>query len=154
MTITATDTLTAAQKVQLLALWNNEYPLQLCKETMDDFEQYLAPLISPIHLLLTGDGHIYGWCFAFTRDDERWFAIILHREVQGQGNGRRLMETLMAAEPHLSGWVTDHNRYLRADGTAYPSPLAFYNRLGFTIQHNTRLELPHLSAVKISWSSL
>jgi hypothetical protein len=52
----------------------------------------------------------------------------------------------------LNGWVIDHNNDKRKDGLIYISPLKFYEKCGFEIQSDIRLELDNISAVKIKWT--
>lgn len=151
--VTETTSLQPAALPQLLRLWNQEYPARLSMPHVAALGAYLAPLGNPRHLLLhDGEGHIHGWAWAFDRDGQRWFAVILATALHGQGLGRQLMQQLQRKEHTLNGWVTDHNNDTRHDGTPYPSPLGFYLRCGFTVLHGQRLGNDKISAVKVTWT--
>ena len=152
MRIIETASLSETQKVAVLQLWNEEYPGQLRYAQPAGFDAYLSALTDKTHLLAVNDeGQVLGWALSFIRDGERWFAIIIHRSMQGMGEGSALLNALKSKEQSLAGWATDHERYTKADGSPYPSPLGFYVRQGFTTNPESRLELPHLSAVRIDW---
>ncbi|PTS92113.1 hypothetical protein DBR27_20000, partial [Flavobacterium sp. HMWF030] len=77
MRIVEKKALSLEEKVILIELWNNEYPMRLHLKTIDDFEIYLNELLNVNHyLLLDSFNKIMGWAFTFVRDDEDWFAII------------------------------------------------------------------------------
>jgi hypothetical protein len=152
MRIIETNTLDDAQKQAVIELWNEEYPAQLKYEHMEDFDRYLDALSDKTHLLGIDDtGRVIGWALSFIRNGERWFAIIIHRTAQAKGKGAAMLGALKARGERLAGWVTDHERYQKSDGTPYPSPLGFYLRNGFTVRQDVRLELEKLSAVRIDW---
>jgi hypothetical protein len=147
-----TKELNNEQLKQIMTLWNKEYPEQLAYQELSEFRSYLAGLVNTTHYLLTDDHElIKAWAFTFTREAERWFAIILDSDVQYQGHGTGLLNTLKSKEETLCGWVTDHNRYVKRDQTIYRSPLDFYLKNNFTIYNEIRLETNKLSAVKIQW---
>lgn len=140
---------------QLLQLWNKEYPEQLAYNELSEFRAYVEGLVNATHFLLTDECElIKAWAFTFTREGERWFAIILDNSVQYQGYGTDLLNTLKEQEQALCGWVTDHNQYKKKDQAAYSSPLAFYLKNKFTVCDEVRLETDRLSAVKIQWSRI
>jgi GNAT superfamily N-acetyltransferase len=141
------------ERKAVMDIWNAQYPSQIAYVRDADFDAYLNGLSDLNHLLLVDDaGGIHGWAFSFTRDEQRWFAIILSDHVKGRGTGRKLLEMLKAREPHLNGWVIDHDNDKRMDGANYISPLGFYEKCGFDILREIRLETPKLSAVKINWT--
>ena len=150
-TIAVTE-LTDAQKAAVMQLWNREYPAQLSYQKPEDFERYLNGLSNKEHLLLIDDTEkVFGWAIAFDRERERWFAIIVDSAVQGAGYGSMLLHATRARNTKLAGWVIDHERYKRSNGEPYRSPLNFYLKNGFVIKSDSRLELEHLSAVRIEW---
>jgi GNAT superfamily N-acetyltransferase len=152
MQIVQTHNLTQGQKAAIYKLWNNEYPAQLGYENMAGLDAYLGNLNNPQHYFaIDGGDAIMGWAFSFVRENEKWFAIIVDSTLQKKGLGTSLLHALKENEPVLNGWVTDHYRYVRADGAVYLSPMQFYLKNGFTICRDTRLEFDKLSAVKIQW---
>lgn len=152
MQITQCTTPNDAEKAAIYRLWNQEYPAQLGYNSMNELDSYLNALKNPTHYFLINDeGIMMGWAFAFERDNEKWFAIIVDSSVHKKGMGSTLLNTLKSNETILNGWVTDHNNYTKLNGTPYPSPLDFYLKNGFEICPDTRLETDKLSAVKIRW---
>jgi GNAT superfamily N-acetyltransferase len=149
--ITCISTLNEFQIPQLMKLWNEEFPAQLGYGQLDDFEQYLSNLIAPKHWLLEEHGKVLAWALTFQREDERWFAIMVASSHQGMRLGSRLLLMLQEHEAVLNGWVIDHNRDVKANGSSYQSPLEFYLRLGFEVL-SVRLENEKISAVKIRWT--
>ena len=70
--------LSSSDKMQVLELWNIEYPEKLMYHSPNDFDNYLNSLRNQSHILLLDDSaKIQGWYFDFIRDGEKWFAIIL-----------------------------------------------------------------------------
>ncbi len=153
--IASTASPTAEQKDAILRLWNNEYPQQLQYADMAGLDTYLANLHNQCHYFAVDESDaITGWAFSFDRDNEKWFAVIVDSLVQRKGVGSLLLGALKQEENLLNGWVTDHCRYLKADGTTYLSPMQFYLKNGFTVCAGVRLEVEKLSAVKIQWSAV
>jgi GNAT superfamily N-acetyltransferase len=152
MEIVETTEPATSQKESMRELWNEEYPAQLQYATLADFEAYLNGVANKRHyLMMNDDGSIDGWCFSFLRDGEAWFGIIVSGRLQGSGYGTLLLNHAKENAVALNGWVTDHDRYVKADGGPYSSPLGFYIKNGFSVCTDTRLELEKLSAVKITW---
>lgn len=135
-------------------LWNKEYPQNLAYFQLSDFDNYLAKLEDQSHLLLVDEqGLIKGWYFDFIRENEPWFAMILDSKIQGKGWGTQLLNLAKENADTLNGWVIDHDRDLKVDGSVYKSPLAFYKKNGFDLIASERLELENISAVKIKWKN-
>ena len=152
MKIERTYELSHEQKNAILCLWNAEYPAQLAYENVAALEAYLSPLRDARHYFaVNGGNNVTGWAFVFTRNDARWFAIIVNGGMQGRGIGKALLDALKKDEPELNGWVTDHDRYTLINGTRYRSPIGFYERAGFSIVPACRLETEKLSAVAMKW---
>lgn len=152
MNLLETTSLSTEDKVAILDLWNAEYPEKVTYKTMADFENYLSGLAEGHHFLLKDDqGGIRGWACRFLRDGERWFVIILHHSLQGQGQGTFLLDRLKEGEEQLNGWVVDHDRDVKSNGEPYRSPLLFYLKNGFVFCPGIRLELEVLSAAKVRW---
>lgn len=150
--ITQTTELNEQAKKQVLELWNSEYPEKLSYNSLTEFDNYLQNLKNQNHFLLTSDiAIILGWAFTFDRDNEKWFAIILSEKIKGLGLGRKMLDAIKNNEKVLNGWVTDHNKDMKKNGQHYISPLKFYEKCGFKILSDVRLELDKISAVKIKW---
>ena len=152
MKIIETTLLQGTHKAAIYRLWNNEYPQQLQYGDIAELDSYLDNLADQKHYFVIDiNGEIVGWAFTFERSSEKWFAIIVDGREQKKGIGRALLTTLKLKESRLNGWLTDHDRYIKADGTPYHSPLGFYLKNEFTVSSNIRLEIEKLSAVKITW---
>jgi len=150
--IIQTTELNEQAKKQVLDLWNSEYPEKLSYNSLTEFDNYLQNLSNLKHFLLTSDiGLILGWALTFDRDDEKWFAIILSEKIKGNGLGRKMLDKIKNTELVLNGWVIDHNNDKKKNGQEYISPLKFYEKCGFRILRDVRLELDKISAVKIKW---
>ena len=151
--IIQTNELDEKAKQQAFHLWNNEYSENLSYNSLAEFDKYLENLTQLKHYLLTFDtDQILGWAWTFDREREKWFAIILSEEIQGKGFGRKILNELKQVETVLNGWVVDHSNYIKKNGLPYISPLKFYQKCGFKILTDVRLELDSISAVKILWT--
>lgn len=150
MNILHTNSLTIEQKISVSLLWNQEYPQQILMETLIDFESYLSELIDEDHYLYVDD-EVLGWAFKFTRNKEKWFAIILDSSIQHKGIGTMLLNKLKEGETELNGWVVDHNEYKKSTMETYFSPLPFYIKNGFQVLKDVRFPSPKLSGLKIKW---
>ena len=116
---------------------------------MNDFENYLATLPDVSYYLLKSDREVEGWAMKFIMANEKWFAITVDSKVQGKGKGTFLLNKLKESEDTLNGWVIDHENDVKQNGERYKSPVLFYLKNGFKVY--SRLEIPALSAAKISW---
>ncbi|NIK92853.1 GNAT family N-acetyltransferase [Mangrovimonas sp. CR14] len=144
--------LSESEKLEIFELWNNEYPEKLSYQSKEEFDKYLENLREQSHLLIIdANQKIKGWYFDFKRDNEKWFAIILDSNIQGNGLGTKILELAKQKENELNGWVIDHNRDKKKNGKVYNSPLNFYLKNGFEKLAANRLELDKISAVKIKW---
>lgn len=147
-----TKELSKTWKTEILVLWNSEYPQNLNHNSLLDFENYLKKVSHQSHILMLNESnHIVGWYFDFTRNEEKWFTILLDSTIQGQGFGTELLNLAKEKESELNGWVIDHNYDKKQNGEFYKSPLDFYLKNGFEKLSDKRLELDKLSAVKIKW---
>lgn len=139
-------------KTDVLELWNKEYPETLEHKSLSDFEHYLSSLSECTHTLLIDDTElIQGWYFDFTREGEKWFALLINSSMQGKGFGTQLLNKAKAKETALNGWVIDHDRDKKKNGSTYKSPLGFYLKNGFYLLEQNRLEEEKISAVKVRW---
>jgi len=153
MEVIHTTELTDEQRTAIFTLWNEEYPGQLKYKDLDGLDIYISNLPAAKHFIYLEHGVILGWAVKFSRESDTWFAIVLNSSIHNKGIGTLLLDKLKDGENSLSGWVVDHNQYLRANGQAYPSPLNFYLKNNFSIDQTLRLESPQLSAVKVRWQA-
>ena len=152
MRIQEAGILSSDQKVQITDLWNKTFPLSIGLDGIPGLEQYLSELQDHHHLLLIDDkGIVQGWFFDFIREEERWFTVMLSPGVHGKGWGSQLMRQGMAANERLNGWVVNTFDYKTQDGQTYQPPVGFYQKLGFEIHPDIRLELPQINCIKITW---
>ena len=151
MNLIETSEPTPAQKADILALWNAEYPEALALD-MAGFEKYLEGLEDRHHLLLPDDkGIVRGWLIYFIRDDARWFAMALDTGLQGKGMGSRLLGLAQSRNTVLNGWVIAHNGETRANGQPYRSPLGFYRKLGFEIREEEVIVKKGIRGIRVRW---
>ncbi len=152
MNIRRSHSLETSHKERIFELWQSEFTSGVSYESMAAFEAYLIKWENPMHfVLMDSQGELQGWLFAFDRDGDRWFSMLLDPAVQGKGYGSKLLEAAKAVESQLNGWVVDHDRHLRSDGKAYRSPIDFYLKNGFEVKADERFETEQLSGVKLVW---
>jgi hypothetical protein len=85
-----TKYLNIKHKQEIINLWNEEYPIQLNYKKIEDFEIYLENLNNCIHYLIQDSNNIIkGWAFKFERENKKWFAVIIAKEFQGIGIGKK-----------------------------------------------------------------
>ena len=145
------EELTQEEQKGLLQLWNKEYPTVVGHPSLDSLSDYLKNLEAPRHKLIKMEGQLMVWFSTFNREGARWFAMIIDERLQGQGLGSQLLSLAKQEHDELLGWATDHDRYTRADGKPYPSPIAFYQKNDFEVLKGQRVEKGQLSAAKIRW---
>ncbi|SDB50059.1 Acetyltransferase (GNAT) domain-containing protein [Flavobacteriaceae bacterium MAR_2010_188] len=144
--------LTDSQKREIFDLWNNEYPVNLTFSKFSEFQKYLKSLDNKSYILIADKNqNIKGWYVDFIREKEKWFILILDSDYQSKGLGSKLLNLAKEKETELNGWVIDHNNDLKTNGESYKSPLGFYQKNGFKVNLDVRLELEKISALKISW---
>jgi GNAT superfamily N-acetyltransferase len=152
--ITSLDTksLQTDQLLQLMLLWNKEYPVSIAHNSFEDFETYLSTLSYCKHYLLEENKMIYAWGFEFDRNNERWFALIIDNAQQGKRIGSHLLNYMKQFNKQLNGWVIDHSNAKMSNGNYYRSPLAFYIKNDFQLISHQRIDKEAISAVKIQWN--
>lgn len=151
MKVVRQQSLTKNDHLILLKLWNENYPQQLAFDHLENFETYLTSLGEVEHLCCYEGPLLIAWAFKFWREKSKWFALIVRKDYHLRGVGSLLLNELKRDEISLRGWVVEHDHYKMQNGSPYRSPLAFYSKHHFTIQHTRRLETPALSAVEIVW---
>lgn len=146
-----TSFLNKKQKVEIIKLWNEEYPIQLNYEKLEDFESYLEHLNNCTHYLIHNSNNIIkAWAFKFERENKKWFAIIVAKEFQGTGIGKKLLEKIKANETEVLGWVIDNSNDYKKNGEKYISPVDFYIKCNFSIT-SERLQSNLIAAIQIKW---
>ena len=146
-----TNILNQNQKDEVIDLWNEHYPQNLYYNSSKDFDEYLADLEDPKHILLMDDEKIMGWYIDFQRENERWFAMIIHHSIQGMGYGAVLLHKGQKENKVLNGWVIESSEYKLVNGVNYRTPMTFYLRYGFEVIPEKTLEAKGLKMVKIRW---
>lgn len=96
--------------------------------------------------------NVLAWAVFFEKDEETRFSIIVDNKYQGQGWGKLLINQLIQDLDHFFGWVIDRDGDLKSNGQPYQSPLGFYQKLGFEILEDQRIDTEMLQAVKIHWN--
>ena len=150
MNFTETKALNQKQLLEIISLWNQEYPKKLELPTPMDFEHYLQGLKDRRHIILTDESNtINGWLVHFIRDGEKWFAMLIDAKLQGRGLGSKFLDLAKNRNTVLNGWVIDHDGELKEDGTFYKSPIGFYLKNGFDILPGISLEKQQIKGIKI-----
>jgi hypothetical protein len=87
--------LSTEEKIQISEIWNEEYPTTLSFTSQSGFDEYLNSLSNPYHYILQNENNeIKGWACKFERENEKWFAIILNKNAQGKGFGKKFMNAI------------------------------------------------------------
>ncbi len=147
-----TNQLDQAQKTQIRELWNKEYPSAVSFSSLEDFENYLSNLAEQRHTLVQDENALVkAWYFDFIRDEHRWFAMIVDSKIQGMGYGGKLLDMAKKSNSALYGWIADSSTYEKQNGEVYKSPIAFYQKHGFQILSEIKLEVGEMKTIKIQW---
>jgi len=141
------------QKEQITHLWNTHYPVSLRYDSPSEFDDFLNSIEDSVHYLHMADNVLAGWMAIFKRNEEIWFSIILDTEFQRKGIGQKLLDIAKNECRTLHGWVVDHDKCMKSDGTPYISPIPFYIKNGFKVLNGIRINTEKLNAVKIRWVS-
>ncbi len=153
MKIISLKELSKAQSEAIFHLWNNEYPRQLAHTTIEQQNAYLDRLEDKTHfLLLNNHNEISGWGLVFSRDGEKWFAMMISEKFQRQGFGTKLLTELKKGHQKLNGWVIEQNDYTKICGEKYTSPINFYLQNNFKLLKDIRFDSEQISVVKIQWT--
>jgi hypothetical protein len=105
MKIITTKNLSKNQKIQIMNLWNNEYPSKLYYKNYEQFENYLNKLNEKNHTILIDEKEtIIGWYVDFIREYKKWFAMNLDSKFQGIGFGTELLNQAKLTNKNLTGW--------------------------------------------------
>lgn len=136
----------------LFQLWNAEYPEIIAHQNTSELKEYLLTFKNAVHrLAFNSDAELVAWCCGFEREELPWFAMIIDRQYQGLGLGSKFLSELKKDYAILNGWAIDQDSYLRADGSIYPSPLAFYQKNNFRISQRRGPKESPISIVHILW---
>ena len=154
MEITKSASLSRQQKLDIIELWNQEYPEALSLSGLDAFDDYLQNLSDKHHLILSDEaGTVMGWLICFIRDNERCFAMLLNASLQGKGWGSRLLNLAKAYNSELIGWVIDHDTEPKQNGENYKSPIEFYRKNGFEILSHVQWKKKNINGIKVRWQA-
>lgn len=147
-----TGQLGSEHKLDIIEIWNKEFPIQLQHSDPVSFEKYLSTIADARHILVLNDeDKVIGWAATFSRHGSKWFLILLDSEIQGKSLGKKIIITLKQMENELNGWVVDHDNDIKEGGVRYQSPLGFYLKLDFKVLEAERREKDGLSSVRIQW---
>lgn len=150
ITILKTKELSSSQSEQINQLWNDEYPLKL----IDRYPLLLVDVESYNHYIIEdSEKNIMAWAVDFEREKQVRFSIIVSANHRGKGLAKILINKLKEENKELYGWVIDHNDDLKSNGEKYQTPLGFYEKLGFEVLHDIRIDSEMIKAVMIKWSS-
>jgi len=155
MNFTETETLNEKQKLEIIELWNNEYPKELSQAGLIEFDQYLQTLSEKNHILLSDEhGTVKGWLIYFVRDNEQCFAMLLDASLQGQGWGSKFLDLAKERNSELNGWVIDNDSEPKRNGENYKSPIGFYRKNDFEIRTDIQLKKKNINGIKVTWKSI
>lgn len=142
------------QKLDIVELWNNEYPKGLSFSELTEFDQYLDDLSDKNHILLCEEsGRVKGWLIYFVRDNEQCFAMLMDSSLQGQGIGSKILSLAKERNSELNGWVIDTNKEPKQNGKNYKSPIGFYRKNDFEIRMDIQLKKKNINGIKVIWKS-
>ncbi len=155
MKFTEIKTLNEKQKLQIIELWNNEYPKELSLPGLTEFDQYLDTLSDRNHILLSDEnGTVKGWLIYFVRDNKQCFAMLVDSSLQGRGLGSKFLNLAKERNSELNGWVIDTNNEPKQNGENYLSPIGFYRKNDFEIQTDIQLKKKDINGIRVIWKSI
>lgn len=150
MEIITTTLLSNRQFCQINQLWNEEYPVKL----KDRFPILLDEVVNYNHYIIQDENsNIIAWAVDFEKQEQIRFSLIVASQHQANGIGGLLLNKLKLQHKELYGWVIDHNDDLKANGEKYKSPMPFYQKNGFEILHDKRIDNEMIKAVLIKWKN-
>jgi hypothetical protein len=154
MNFEETRILSQQQKLQIIELWNNEYPKELSLSDLTDFDQYLETLSDRHYILLIDeDENVKGWLIYFVRDGERCFTMLLDSSLHGLGWGSKFLNVAKKRNTELNGWVIDNDEELKQNGENYKSPIGFYIKNGFDIRTDIQKKKKNINGIRVIWAS-
>lgn len=153
MNFIETQKLVKDQKLQIIDLWNQEFPGEISLSGLNDFNEYLQGLSDKHHIILIDKtGTLKGWLLHFIRNKKRWFTMILDSSIHGQGWGSTFLEQAKKSNSELNGWVVDTNSELKQNGERYISPIRFYKKNKFNVEYETQNTVKSINVVKVVWT--
>lgn len=154
MELTTHHKLNSEDIESLFDIWNAVYPKEATFQKTEDIIRYLSDKIHPKHFVArNSNDRMIGWLMTFTRDQSRFFVLLVDKKVQAQGIGTRLMASAIKDEDSLNGWVVTRKGHYLLDGTPYFSPLEFYKRLGFQ-ETTTTVTINNLETTLLRWEKI
>ncbi len=149
-----TQNLSEKQKLEIIKLWNSEYPRALNHNNVAEFDKYLNSLSNKHHILLLDEtGNLKGWLIYFVRDYEQCFAMLLDASLQGLGWGSKFLNLAKERNSELNGWVIDNDNEPKLNGKNYKSPIGFYYKNRFEIHKDIQLKKKNINGIKVIWKS-
>lgn len=145
MTIIQLQQLSADQITQISQHWDSEYPLSL----QGKFNVLLEKGSQWQHFVALTAGMVAGWAGIFTEAGDTRFSIVVAQQAQSKGIGKQLIAQMRQYAGELEGWVVDQADVRKQDGSLYPSPLAFYQKLGFEVLPAQRFDTEALRSVRV-----
>jgi len=145
MKITPTTALSLVQTAQIAALWDAEFPHTL----QHKFYALLESARAWQHFIVEADGQVLAWGGIFTQNNDTRFSLLVATQDQGKGLGKQLIAQMRQYAGELEGWVVDQADVRKQDGSLYPSPLTFYQKLGFEVLPAQRFDTEQLRSVRV-----
>jgi len=113
--------------------WNALFPKAVAVADLKTLQAIISPAPIKHYTIRNAKQELLAWLAVYPRYDVNWFSLLVSEGAQGQGIGRRLLKKSIDDFKNLYGWAVDVAGQSRFDGSAYHSPLKFYERLGFAI---------------------
>jgi GNAT superfamily N-acetyltransferase len=136
-------------------IWQAEYPGIIKYNNISSFSDFLSNLQeTEYYLAINKVGHLSGLAYVFTRDAEKWFAIMLYSSYQSKGIGTKLLNCIKHNYSAINGWVVAQNDLKKNNGELYKSPLLFYIKNNFTILENQTTIKNGMHLHKINWTKI
>jgi GNAT superfamily N-acetyltransferase len=150
--ILISEDLLLSEKKQIFKLWNSEFPICIGFKELAELENYFKSIEVIRHHKLVEKNKIIAWAVTFRREDKINFSIIVNRQHQGQGHGKKLIQRLQELNNELNGWIIIDESYLRKDESIYPIKLNFYQKMGFILT-GKEWETKKIKTTQINWIS-
>lgn len=140
---------------QYIELNSSEYPKFTREIKFETFMNFLKKTEDIKVVTATSDDKLIGWLMVSFADRLGifHFNMIVRRDFQRTGIGRKLLVRAKLHFSELYGVVVPISRYKRRDGTQYPTPIEFYKKNGFSLTGKKFVEYRDVHMVEIKWSN-